>query len=367
MKTNNNIKCLVLYANCLPVKGSYRTILCDILKQRFYYIPLSLYLLIEEFENSPFSVVQQRYRNEDLTILESYVDFLINNDLAFWVDFDKRHHFSKLNMKSESSAHVTNGIFDYSDISAAFLEKYISELQELGCLFVQIRVFFEMQMDDYFRIKNIIHNSKNIYFELVIGNSSNISIKFWEEFLFSIPNVTKIEAYGIGTDCIHISDNYTGKSLFVSKKLIASPLHCGVVSMSDFSLHQDHFFEAQNFNTCLNKKISVDKDGLIKNCPSMNKDFGSIENTSLSEVLSRPEFSRVWKISKDKVATCKECEFRYVCTDCRAYLLNPSDLFSKPLKCGYNPKTGVWDEWASNPLAKNAIENYGLNELVHEV
>ncbi|NIG32274.1 grasp-with-spasm system SPASM domain peptide maturase, partial [Enterobacter sp. Ap-916] len=33
---------------------------------------------------------------------------------------------------------------------------------------------------------------------------------------------------------------------------------------------------------------------------------------------------------------------------------------SKPLKCGYNPYTGEWEEWSINPLKQKAIKYYGM-------
>ena len=40
----------------------------------------------------------------------------------------------------------------------------------------------------------------------------------------------------------------------------------------------------------------------------------------------------------------KDCKFRYICTDCRAYLANPNDMYSKPLKCNYNPYSATWEK-----------------------
>ncbi len=54
-----------------------------------------------------------------------------------------------------------------------------------------------------------------------------------------------------------------------------------------------------------------------------------------------------------------------MCTDCRAYKEKPKDNFSKPLKCGYNPYNNKWEEWSINPIKKNAIEYYNLQELVN--
>ncbi|MDR2057516.1 MAG: hypothetical protein LBP83_04405, partial [Dysgonamonadaceae bacterium] len=39
---------------------------------------------------------------------------------------------------------------------------------------------------------------------------------------------------------------------------------------------------------------------------------------------------------------CKDCEFRYICTDCRAYLQDSNDIYSQPAKCNYNPYIAKW-------------------------
>ena len=80
------------------------------------------------------------------------------------------------------------------------------------------------------------------------------------------------------------------------------------------------------------------------------KSFGNLSDTKLSDVLNHPELKKYWNINKDKIAICKDCEYRYVCIDCRAFVENPTDQYSKPLKCGYDPYKGEWFDWANNPL-----------------
>jgi len=82
----------------------------------------------------------------------------------------------------------------------------------------------------------------------------------------------------------------------------------------------------------------------------MEKSFGNISSISLKEIISNENFSRLWTINKDEIKVCQDCEFRYVCTDCRAYIENKEDIYSKPLKCGYNPYTCEWSEWSENKL-----------------
>lgn len=89
----------------------------------------------------------------------------------------------------------------------------------------------------------------------------------------------------------------------------------------------------------------------------------------MEEALQHPDFKKYWNLTKDQIEVCKDCEFRYICTDCRAYTershTNKEGLdISKPLKCGYNPYTGEWEEWSTNPLKQKAIQYYGLNQTI---
>ena len=98
----------------------------------------------------------------------------------------------------------------------------------------------------------------------------------------------------------------------------------------------------------------------------MQKVYGHIEEYSLQAALTDPEFKSYWGITKDKINSCKVCEFRYMCSDCRAYVENPNDLYSKPLKCGYDPYTTKWEEWSTHLLKQDAINHYGLGKVLVE-
>lgn len=54
-------------------------------------------------------------------------------------------------------------------------------------------------------------------------------------------------------------------------------------------------------------------------------------------IVGSEEFRKLWNIKKDDIEICKECELRYVCQDCRAYIANPENIHSKPRKCTYTP------------------------------
>lgn len=143
-----------------------------------------------------------------------------------------------------------------------------------------------------------------------------------------------------------------------------SEKHCGVISKFYFTVNNLTYFESQYHNTCLNRKISIDINGEIKNCPSMKESFGNINDISLKTVLGKEEFKKYWNITKSQIDICKECEFRAICTDCRAYVEEPNSMYSKPLKCGYDPYSMEWTEWSRNPLKSTAIAYYGMTNSI---
>jgi hypothetical protein len=75
----------------------------------------------------------------------------------------------------------------------------------------------------------------------------------------------------------------------------------------------------------------------------MEHHYGHISNTKLEDVIALPEFQKWWHIKKDDIDVCKDCEFRHMCTDCRAFIKDPENIYSQPSKCTYNPYICKWE------------------------
>lgn len=132
-------------------------------------------------------------------------------------------------------------------------------------------------------------------------------------------------------------------TVIYTSEVLASEACCGQVSPRYFSCNVEAFTEALQFNSCLNRKIGIDARGAIRNCPSMPRAYGDVRTAPLAEIVANSEFQAVWKVTKDDVLVCQDCEFRYICHDCRAYVKDPAQPLSKPAKCRYNPYEGRWE------------------------
>lgn len=122
------------------------------------------------------------------------------------------------------------------------------------------------------------------------------------------------------------------------RKFKLDACQCGDVGSVKKRSQTQFFIKSRNANNCLSGKVSVDHQGLICNCASMRERFGNVGDAAvdLRKIFYSENFRRMWNITKDTVETCKDCEFRYACLDCRCFL-SGRNINSKPLKCSYKP------------------------------
>jgi SPASM domain peptide maturase of grasp-with-spasm system len=131
------------------------------------------------------------------------------------------------------------------------------------------------------------------------------------------------------------------KTIIYTTDKLRNESDCGRISPFYF---ESNFTQFNNraFNTCLKGKLSVDRFGNIKLCPSMKSGFGKVNSISLKKMLVNKKVQKIQNINKDEILVCKDCEFRYICTDCRA-ITEDGGLYSKPKKCNYDPYTANWE------------------------
>ena len=75
----------------------------------------------------------------------------------------------------------------------------------------------------------------------------------------------------------------------------------------------------------------------------MEKKYGHITDTSLVTVAKGKSFKEIGRQNKDMTETCRDCELRYICSDCRAYT-HGNNFTGKPSKCKYDPYKRIWAE-----------------------
>jgi len=351
-----------IFTNCLIVKGINRSLIIDLQRDSFTTIPDTLQEVIELFQSKKsIGDVYSIFGIENKEVIDEYLTFLIDSDYGFVTNFDEFDLFVDMDFNFQIPAVVTNCIVEISSQNTLKLDKFVNELEKINCKNIQLIFYQDLDLEDFISILKLVNRNSFQSIELVL-KFSNLLLNF----------VAKISLYNnkISNIIFHSSDlDYKNEVVsnilvsYVNNKIVNCD-NCGIINKYYFNCNKNKVLESINHNSCLNKKISIDKEGNIKNCPSMSESYGNIKNTTLEEALNHPNFKKYWNINKDQIEVCKDCEFRHICTDCRAYIEDPENIYSKPLKCGYNPYTNEWSEWSTNPLKQKAIEFYNMQYLV---
>jgi SPASM domain peptide maturase of grasp-with-spasm system len=363
---------LHVHADCIPVKGASRSAFYDLTRQELVFFPTDYYQVLEYLGSDKLGPLLEALTcAEEKQLVTDFIHFLDHHELITFLKDPAL--FPPLAEHWDLPAIIQNAIVDvdslYHDFGLIF-----RDLDQLGCQQVQIRSFSNLlQTEDLYRLLAAAQHTSLQGVELLLRYDPAILDAAYIRLVEEQPLISNLTIHGAPQARTLIVDygvdeeagRYIRKQIHLVTQVIDSQLHCGVLSPQHLNAPAvSNFFETKSHNGCLNRKVSVDANGEIRNCPSLPQSYGNIRDTRLPEAISKPGFQDKWHITKDQIETCRDCEFRYVCSDCRAYVDKPLDPYSKPLKCGYNPYTTEWEAWSQHPLKQKAIAYYGMEKLV---
>ncbi len=346
-----------MFSCCHFIKGANRSLLLDTQRDSYYIVPNSMPDFIASVADLDFDHALSEYDHGNCEIAMQYVNFLLKNDLAFFCDSHaEAAAFIAMPLSWEYPSELTNMVIELSN------PHYIPAIiQCIGNNFIPtIHVVIYSQVANVEQLQGIIlpfHQLSNKSIQISFENKEQIDAEQLSSFCHNHPKIELIIAFN---SSVETSLNMYDCSVIFTKQSEFGKTACGTFHLEYFNTNVRHFTESLQHNTCLNRKISIDTSGDIKNCPSMTESFGNIWDTKLLEAIKKTGFRKYWNLTKDQIAICKDCEFRHICTDCRAYLEEPEDIFSKPLKCGYDPYKNEWANWTTSPIKQRAIYYYSL-------
>lgn len=340
-----------LFACCIPVRGARRSTLCDVQRGTYHLIPNGLYEILTEHRDRRAPEVVAHYGEEARPVIEEYYGFLLQSELGFWCD--EPEAFPLLDLEYEMPEAVTHAIVDVDARSRHDFARIFAELDDLGCKALQLRFFRPVSREELWALAEMVSTGRLRTLELVLPWAPHWDMAEMERLVFAHQRVVSVMLHSAPVDeGLRVRGLQT--PVVYTCRQITSASHCGQVHPGYFVVNLAAFTESQARNSCLNGKISVDAAGEIRNCPSMPRSFGNVAETSLHAALASSGFRDPWAISKDQVETCRDCEFRYVCTDCRAFVRAEGGAFAKPATCAYDPYTATWETPPAPAAAREA-------------
>lgn len=337
-------KHVLLYECCQLTKGYGRTLLVDMQRKNIEFLDNELYeLLTFKARKNTVREMLGAYSDEDKQIVTEYIEYLLAGEYAFLCEKAEVAFFTSLNKEWDYFSVINNCILDIDTPALDFhlYEKIFRELDALGCENLQIRCYSGISQQFLASMLDTLTSTNIFRIELLLKHTGEYTIDACKNILQQYPRINELIIHSYEKE--EIVKLESDQIFFLTEQNISDESHCGIISTAYFNIDIQHFTESFGHNTCLNRKVGIDSKGNIKNCPSLKNIYGNIATDSITDVVHTEPFRATWFIAKSQVETCKICEFRNICTDCRAF--HQEDInTNKPYKCTYDPIEMVWNK-----------------------
>lgn len=319
----------IVVSYCKLTRGYSNTLVCDVLHSKWWVFPNTIGDLINteglKELNSYYSDIY------NLLVKENLIQKIPKNDINYFLELSNEYDYP---------GQIQNAIIDFHvEFSKFDMKSTICQLEKLGCQNICFRFFSDFECSIFDQIIDGLNDSSIEGCEVVI--EYNLFLKKMDYYMRLKEVQPRLMTFTLFNSPELIDDSINKLNWIIKlKSVLTDSNDCGQISPLYFTPTISHICLSSNHNSCLYKKIGIDINGNIKNCPTMKIDFGNISNTSIMQAIKDPKYIEFTQIRKSQIDTCKECEFRDICSDCRAFLKNPHT--DKPQKCTYNPYNSTW-------------------------
>lgn len=339
-KYNNQF--FILSSSCVLTKGASRTLIQDFQRSNADFVPNDYYNLCNLLNRHKITDIADQVEDNSRADYYKFVDFMLEREYAFVSD--NLQAFPEISKELyEGENYIYDAIIDIDEnnIKTKKLEIFLTDLKKLHCTDLQIRIYNYSDLHILHHLLKGICDHIFYYVELHLDSSKHITFENCCDIILNYAPITNIYLYNATSSTSRDYDENTkgcyplkmGTVYYVDAELNNN--NCGYISDYSKIYRNAEFYKmSQDHNSCLYKKVSLDKDGNVRNCPSMFEKYDLSEG--LEKITKSPAFRKYWNITKKDVEDCKDCEFRFNCLDCRAHTKG-NGMFNKPITCKYNP------------------------------
>lgn len=326
-----------LFTNCIPVKGINRGIIIDLQRSAFHILPNTIIDFLGEYSGKKvYNLFQDFKRDKD--ILKKYMRYFLENELVILTDVSAQFPIIGTDLEKPN---IIDTLTINIDLPMQILENlFHTNIEYLGVYCLRL-VSENVESQKLIKILQFLEYSKILKIVIYIKYNSVIDLELRRiKSKFSRIEIIFFDYERGGANLTSTLDNF-----IYEKKSLNEILSMRIQNQNDFVLTMESFNESLKFNTSYNKSLYIDQVGNIKRYIDDDLDFGKIEKEDLKQVILNPKIKEFWRISKDKIKVCKDCEFRYICPDgVIPFKEKQSDsLYVKKKKCDYDPYKNTWN------------------------
>lgn len=323
------------------VKGFKSSIILDLHRSDWYSIPNSMYEYIIQYEyNNIVKCIQRNINNEDREIVKDYYQFLIDNELIFEINKNEKVFFPSVVPKYDVPELITNSVLLINNENFKRFKIIFSKIKKTGCKFFQLKLDFKVNKNDLSIIEALFFNTNILSVDIIIKElDKNIVVNEIVSFVKNVGRVKNLCIHKSTKNEILRSNTNMDNIIYLESEADFNKEYIG---MDNFIVNDLSYSESLEFNLYFNKKLYIDDIGNIKNS-NHSKSFGNIFVNDLISIVSSAKFQRLWFITKEKIETCSDCEFRNICIDYRIPIKKEMKYYYKEVDaCNYNPYLAKW-------------------------
>jgi len=309
-----------LFTNCIFVEGEDKGVILDYQRQAIYEVDKNLCEILPFIEEYPLNEL----RTHSAELYKVIMD-LETKELGFLTSTPEL--FPAINDEWDVPSYVNNAIIEYGLNSTYSLSGLLAQIRNLNC--TNLVLIINGLTDD---------QSLKIFSQIKQLEFYNVDVWFYSEPPWR--SLKKMIGQLNVINSIKIFNSKTRQKVYKNTSLkyfeYKSPRELCEKELCPIVLDYTFYCESLLYNNCLNRKIAINSFGEIKNCLYLEESFGNLSDNFIVDVIEKEDFKKMWYLTKDSVDTCKLCEYRYACLDCRAFTENPTNKYSKPLNCKKN-------------------------------
>ncbi|MDR0603438.1 MAG: grasp-with-spasm system SPASM domain peptide maturase [Bacteroidales bacterium] len=331
------INYFILFSNCVIVKGHSQGAIYDLTRERYLIIPNDLIEIIKLAKKYTIKEIKNKYKKDARGILQ-YINLLIEKEYGFLTE--QPFLFPDIDFTWQYPSLIRVAIIEFTQKSLTlnYADTIFDQIILLGCKSLQIVIKDRLPIIKVEQMIRLVENRGLSYIEIVI-DGKYYNINNIKNLLSKYLNIRKIVITNSKTNSTDVNNHELNNKGYIQHVLLSFEKYynCFENKNNVFKVNLPFYCESVNRNNCLNQKLCIDSEGNIKNCPHSEYNFGNIKKDNIGDIVKMSNFQKYWFMTKDEIKECKRCEYRYMCLDCRVFIEDKKDIFSKPMNCDYKP------------------------------
>lgn len=335
---------LVWIANCPVVTGYARGCVYDLIRERYSLVPNGLKILSSSLSGEEEMVeLLSTCDKTDNEIIAEYTRYAIEMEYAVEIPSSFSKLFQPIVFSWDDHAMITNCIIDNSGQASLdiLILRTLPLLEIVRCGFVQVRFLEPCELSFVERVLSAFDTSIVNHIQVLLPYVDDMKLGVLEQTAAKYGRLNSIRIYGNYMANNDVQGNLSRPILFIGKKLEDySPERNRMV------VNMKLYCESQEYNTYYNRKMYIDSLGFIKNAPEIAETGWNItqlkDNEQLLGIIHANAYTKLWKVRKDDIHVCRDCEFRHMCVDRVVPVRREDGTFYRKQECNYNPYICKW-------------------------